>query len=125
VLTRHPGIRWIFTHGGGALPLLADRIELFRSAFMGVAGEGPSTSEQIRRLWFDMAGTPFPNQVPALVRAFGRERVLYGSDYCWTPAAATGEQVLSVDEADQPPGETWRELTTRNALELLPGLGAP
>jgi len=123
-LTRHPGIQWIFTHGGGALPLLADRIELFRSAFMGATGEGPSTPEQISRLWFDMAGTPFPNQVPALVRAFGRERVLYGSDYCWTPAAATGEQVRSVDEADQPPGETWRELTTRNALELMPGLGA-
>ena len=39
--------------------------------------------------------------------------------------AATGEQVRSVDEADQPPGETWRELTTRNAMELIPGLGAP
>ncbi len=124
VLTRHPGIQWIFTHGGGALPLLADRIELFRSVFMGEAGRGPTTPEQIRGLWFDIAGTPFPNQVPALVRAFGSERLLYGSDYCWTPAAATGDQVRSVDEADQPPGETWRELTTRNALKLMPGLDA-
>ena len=32
-LARHPGIRWIATYGGGALPLLADRIELFRTAF--------------------------------------------------------------------------------------------
>lgn len=32
-LTRFPGVRWIATHCGGALPALADRIELFRTAF--------------------------------------------------------------------------------------------
>ena len=41
--------------------------------------------EQVARLWFDIAGTPFPNDVPALVKAFGADRVLYGSDLCWTP----------------------------------------
>jgi len=34
-------------------------------------GPGPSVQQQIARLWFDMAGIPFPNQVPSLVRAFG------------------------------------------------------
>ncbi len=119
-LTRHPHIQWIFTHGGGALPLLADRMELFRSVFMNGASDDPSVPEQMRRLWFDMAGTPFPNQVPALVKAFGSERLLYGSDYCWTPAAGTTAQVRSVDEAEQPDGDTWRALTTRNAAALLP-----
>ncbi len=122
VLGRHPHIQWIFTHGGGALPLLADRIELFRALFMGGDPDEPSAPEQIRRLWFDMAGTPFPNQIPALVRAFGAERLLYGSDYCWTPADGTAAQVRSVDEAEQPAGDTWRQLTTRNALSLMPGL---
>jgi 6-methylsalicylate decarboxylase len=114
VLTRCPGIQWVFTHGGGTLPLLAERMELFRSAFMAEAG-GPTVQEQVGRLWFDMAGTPFPHQVPALVAAFGDERLLYGSDYCWTPAAATTEQVRSV-------GPQWRELTTRNAARLLRGV---
>ncbi|MBV9817913.1 MAG: amidohydrolase [Solirubrobacterales bacterium] len=125
VLRRHPDIEWIFTHGGGTLPLLADRIELFRSVFMAADPDEPSAPEQIRRLWFDMAGTPFPNQIPALVKAFGAERLLYGSDYCWTPDAGTTAQVKSVDDAPQPAGDTWRELTTRNALRLLPGLDRP
>lgn len=122
-LERYPDIRWIFTHGGGALPLLADRIELFRGAF-GIAPAGPGTVEQLRRLWFDMAGTPFPHQVPALVGVFGSERLLYGSDYCWTPAPAVGPQITSIKEAVQPEGDTWQELATRNAVRLFPRLAA-
>ncbi|MER5916283.1 amidohydrolase family protein [Streptomyces sp. NPDC001982] len=120
VLQRHPRIQWIITHGGGALPLLADRMELFRSGM--APGEGPTVQEQLRRLWFDMAGTPFPHQVPALVRAFGRDRLLYGSDYCWTPAAGAAAQIASVDAAGQPDRTTWRRVTTANAARLLPRL---
>jgi hypothetical protein len=39
-------------------------MELFRIAMGG--GPAPSAQQQIARLWFDMAGTPFPNQVPSL-----------------------------------------------------------
>ena len=83
VLACYPEIEWIFTHGGGALPLLADRMELFRTAFHG-GTDVPRVQDALSRLRFDMAGTPFPNQVPALARAFGTDRLLYGSDYCWT-----------------------------------------
>jgi 6-methylsalicylate decarboxylase len=118
-LSRYPDIEWVFTHGGGTLPLLADRMELFRSALAGAARDEPSVPEQVARLWFDMAGTPFPRQVPTLVDAFGSERLLYGSDYCWTPAAGVGQQAASLDSAGQPRGDTWRALTTRNAGRLL------
>jgi 6-methylsalicylate decarboxylase len=118
VLERYPSIRWVFTHGGGTLPLLADRIELFRSAFLGA--DGTPVPEQLRALWWDMAGTPFPRQVPALVTAFGSDQVLYGSDWCWTPTPATAAQVASVDAADPAPdGRSWRELTTANARRLF------
>jgi 6-methylsalicylate decarboxylase len=129
VFTRHPGIEWIFPHGGGALPLLADRLELFRTVFSGESRSGSSDAAtvqaQLRRLWFDMAGTPFPHQVPALVDAFGSDRVLYGSDSYWTPAAGVTAQVASVDAAsgggpgDTSDGPDWRALTSRNAARLL------
>jgi predicted TIM-barrel fold metal-dependent hydrolase len=120
-LGRHPGIPWIFTHGGGVLPLLADRLELFRTAFTGDDG-GPTIPAQLGELWFDLAGTPFPNQVPAFERAFGTERLLYGSDYCWTPPAAVDAQLAAIDAASQPVGTTWRELTTGNCARLFPRL---
>ncbi|WP_411074899.1 amidohydrolase family protein [Streptomyces sp. cmx-4-7] len=127
VLARRPRIRWILTHGGGALPLLADRMELFRTLLGGdgardaqAAGDVPSAVEQLGRLWYDMAGTPFPRQIPALDAAFGTERLLYGSDYCWTPVGAALSQIATVDSALQPSAtDSWRDLTTRNAHRLL------
>jgi 6-methylsalicylate decarboxylase len=121
VAARHPGISWIFSHGGGALPLVAARMDQARAMIggLGVPSDA-SVREQLGRFWYDIAGTPFPDQVPALVRAFGTDRVLYGSDYCWCPAHVVLPQIQSIDAAAPPDEhETWRELTTRNALRLL------
>jgi 6-methylsalicylate decarboxylase len=124
VLARYPGIEWIVPHGGGALPLVADRMELFRTAFGPAAGggaeAGDAVPDQLHRMWFDMAGTPFPHQVSALVDAFGSHRLLYGSDYCWTPADGVTAQLAAIDGARQPDGTTWRALASANAKRLFP-----
>ncbi|MFC8969367.1 amidohydrolase family protein [Streptomyces sp. NPDC057094] len=122
VLARYPNIPWIITHGGGALPLLAQRMELFRPLLSTGAADSASVPDQLGRLWYDLAGTPFPHQAPALTTAFGSERVLYGSDYCWTPALGVDAQVASLTGAAQPAGDTWHALTTRNAQRLFPRL---
>lgn len=121
---RYPRIKWIFTHSGGALPVLADRLELFRRVIPGDSN-ARAFAEQLSDLWFDIAGTPFPRQVPALVTAFGAERLLYGSDHCWTPAAAVDAQLAAIDRADQPPNDSWRALTRRNTDRLLARADAP
>lgn len=57
--------------------------------------------------------------MPAPVAASGSEHLLYGSDYCWTPAAGTAAQIAAIDSVQQPEGDTWRALTTRNARRLF------
>ena len=108
-----------YSLSGGALPLLSDRMELFRTVFVGDDDPHSTLPRQLRGLWFDIAGTPFPHQVPAAVAAFGTERLLYGSDYCWTPAHGVDAQLASIEQADQPAEDSWRALTTRNANRLL------
>lgn len=59
VVDRFPNIRWVFTHGGGVLPLLADRVDFFRTQ---VGLGAPTMPDVLQRLWFDLAGTPVPRR---------------------------------------------------------------
>lgn len=118
-LSRYPDISWVFTHGGGTLPLLVDRMDMFRTAVLADGGAGPTIAQQVAGFWFDIAGTPFPHQVPALAAAFGTDRLLYGSDYCFTLPAGVDAQLASIGAAHQPAGSTYRALTTRNAQRLF------
>lgn len=50
------------------------------------------------------------------------DRVLFGSDYCWTTPALAGAHIAAIDAAGSPvEGTTWRSLTTANAERLFPG----
>ena len=51
------------------------------------------------------------------------ERLLFGSDYCWTPPPVVAAHLAAVDAAEPPvDGATWRTLTTANARNLFPRL---
>ena len=63
-LTRHPGMNIIVPHGGGALPLLADRIKAFLSASPSLHDPAPDPVAQLRRLYYDLAGTRSPARFP-------------------------------------------------------------
>jgi 6-methylsalicylate decarboxylase len=125
VFSSHPDIRWIVPHGGGVLPLLADRVDMFRRVFTDGA-HGLGVADQMRRLWFDLAGTPFPRQIPVLADLCGHEQLVYGSDYCWTPDAGVDAQVGSIDRAAPADGGLdWRRLLRMNAEALLAPSGGP
>lgn len=125
ITARYPSMRIVVPHAGAALPILSDRIELFQGLFNEGGGE-LDWGESFRGLWFDMAGTPFPTQVPVLSASVGTDHLVYGSDYCWTPDAAVDAQIASIDAAEPPKNApSWRHLTTRNARRLLAEQAAP
>ncbi|GGZ24035.1 amidohydrolase [Streptomyces nitrosporeus] len=122
-LLRHPGLKVVVPHCGGALPVLADRINGFMRLFMPSEDGAPDAVAQLRELYYDVAGPAFPRQVPALLNLARPDRLLYGSDYCWTPAPAAAAHAASFTGAPGPvEGVSWPELTTRNARTLLPRL---
>ncbi|MGI5336534.1 amidohydrolase family protein [Streptomyces sp. CA-181903] len=124
-LERHRNLKIIVPHCGGALPVLADRINGFMKMFMPTGTQAPDAVEQLRRLYYDLAGPALPRQLPALLSLADPRNLLYGSDHVWTPAAGVEEHVRSLDTAPAPApeGETgWRALTTANAHRILPRL---
>jgi 6-methylsalicylate decarboxylase len=59
VTERFPDIRFVIPHCGAALPILLDRIELFRGLLPGSHDRPRSsltTRQQLQRFWYDLAG---------------------------------------------------------------------
>jgi 6-methylsalicylate decarboxylase len=103
IFTRYPRISFVVAHGG-VLPLLGDRLDHFRRTF--APDSLPSVTPQLENLWYDVAGMP---EVEA------RDRVLYGSDYCFTPADAIGRQLAALDARS----DGWRQRVQANAQRLV------
>lgn len=87
-LARFRRIRWIFAHGGGALPFLADRLSQWSKARPDLAErlpEGPMA--ELRRLHFDTASVTNAPALAALGSLVPWSQVLFGTDYPYVPAA--------------------------------------
>ncbi|KAE8444040.1 hypothetical protein EG329_000908 [Mollisiaceae sp. DMI_Dod_QoI] len=94
LLDTYPDITFIMSHCGCALPPIIDRIGAFDSIIHGKDDSGQKFKDQLKtRFFFDLAGKPFPDQIHGLVRMLGGKeqagkRLVYGSDYPFTPENA-------------------------------------
>jgi len=102
-MERYPGLRLIASAGGGALPLLVEKLDLAqaRGAEAGArssdaVADRPSPGALLRRVHVDTA-TPSGLAVRAAVEAFGAERVLFGTDS--PPMTTAPEHALSLVDA--------------------------
>lgn len=121
-LARFPQIRWIFSHGGGTVPMLAGRFagnSYARSdAVRRRTGERPAAD--LRRLYYDVVAVTNEPAMAAL-RAFApADRLLFGTDAPFIAGERTIEQLggLGIE-----PGQ-MRRIERENALPLLPRLGS-
>jgi aminocarboxymuconate-semialdehyde decarboxylase len=81
VMERHPDLRVVLAHGGGALPALRGRLDhahSFQPQARERLAEAPSAS--VGRFHYDTV-THHPGLLRALVELAGPERVLLGTDY--------------------------------------------
>lgn len=117
VLERHPGIRFVISHSGGALPVLMERMDLFygNADVAGRADRAGKLQTLLSQLWFDCAGTPLPHALPALVAAVGTERLLFGSDYCFTRPKVVAQHARRLNEDEVP----WLDLMTTAGERLF------
>jgi aminocarboxymuconate-semialdehyde decarboxylase len=80
VVDRHPGLRFWLAHGGGVVPALAGRLRHGWRVRPETRGAASDPVELLHRsFWFDSL-THDPGTTAALVRAFGADRVVLGSD---------------------------------------------
>ena len=81
VVERHPRIRWVLTHMGGAIPYLAERLDRGYRAFAECRRHITCPpSEYLRQFYFDTVNFN-PSAVRLAIEFAGEDRILAGSDY--------------------------------------------
>ncbi|BCS23923.1 amidohydrolase family protein [Aspergillus puulaauensis] len=109
-------ITYIISHAGGALPPTIERFTSFASSILGLPFEINSDVVKeafARQFYFDLAGFAFPDQVYGLLRYVDASRIVYGSDYPYTPASG----VLSIaNTINENIGEAFPRRKDRQAI---------
>lgn len=119
-LAERPNLRFIFSHGGGALPMIADRIDKFGRP--GPKGTPPTHDALafISRLYFDTANAAGPAALPAVRGMADPTHILFGSDFPYIPISRSADNLA---RAGLGRGEL-AAIERGNALALLPRLRA-
>jgi predicted TIM-barrel fold metal-dependent hydrolase len=89
---RFRDIRFVFSHAGGTLPMLADRISKYSAQVKELADKVPNGVEyELKRLHYDIASSASPPAMAALMKVVPTSQILFGSDYPYVPAAVTAD----------------------------------
>jgi 6-methylsalicylate decarboxylase len=120
-LARHRNIRFIFSHAGGAIPFLAERLARLerRTDFAQHVPEGVLV--ELKRLYFDTALSANGTAMSGLLRLTSIDQVVFGSDYPHAPEETTAGSVRGLGNLGLTP-EELRKVEYGNASRLLPGL---
>ncbi len=121
-LSQNPNIRCIFSHGGGTVPFLADRIASLarRPTATHLAERIPlGVEHELRKLYYDVVSIAGNSNGMAALQGFADpERLLLGSDfpYASIKVAITGLSKLNLST------KTLVGIERENALKLFPRL---
>jgi 6-methylsalicylate decarboxylase len=77
-------IQWIFSHAGGTMPFLVERIVGSRGQLAETLtnqAEADSKLDQLRRFYYDTAQTANPVAMTALKQVVGVDRIVFGTDF--------------------------------------------
>ncbi|WP_424812220.1 amidohydrolase family protein [Roseococcus sp. YIM B11640] len=120
---RHRNVKWIFSHAGGAVPFLAQRISRLERRPDLAAGVPDGVMAELRRLYFDVALSANPLAFGPMLQVIPPEQVLFASDYPFAPEETMAGTVRGLQGLGLSP-EVLAGIERDNALRLMPGLRA-
>ena len=115
--SRCPNIRFIFSHAGGALPMLAGRIGAIATTRKEIAARMPNGADyEFKRLYYDIVNASNRVSFNAIRDLVGVSQLLFGTDFPFWPPQMWVDQLaqlgLNADEV--------RAIERDNALSLMP-----
>lgn len=117
VVERHPNIKWVLTHMGGAIPYLAERLDRGYRAFAECRKYiSKPPSEYLKTFYYDTVNFN-PDAVEFAIKFAGADHILAGSDY----PHQIGSIPLMIDTIRRLPvdDDIKRKIFGGNAAKLL------
>lgn len=115
---RYPGMRIIFSHAGGTLPFLVERlVVLQRSPEAASRLPKGGAISALRNFYYDTAQAAMAAPMAALRQVAPVSRILFGTDYPYRTAA---EHVTELQQSHVFSPEELQAIERDNALALLP-----
>jgi 6-methylsalicylate decarboxylase len=113
-------IRFMFSHAGGTLPVLAGRISQLASAKDHAEKMPQGLDFELQRLYYEVANSANRSAIAALHDIVPLSQIMLGSDYPYVPIGVTNDGLNSLGFT----AAELRALRRDNALKLLPRLKA-
>jgi 6-methylsalicylate decarboxylase len=120
-LERFPKLKIIVPHAGATVPVLAERVAASLSML-----ELPNRPDAgrlfgaLRGLFYDVAGFPEPHQLGPLLQVADHSKVMYGSDWPFTPEPAVLALAKKLEESKLMSPSMKDAVMRGNALALFP-----
>lgn len=118
-LARNRDIKWLFSHAGGTVPMLAGRMDYFfkfRPDAKSIAPDGYEA--EFQRLYYDTANATHPASMAALLKLVPESQVVFGSDYPYVPIDTQAAAIRKLGLAES----TAQAIESGNAVNLVPRL---
>jgi predicted TIM-barrel fold metal-dependent hydrolase len=112
---RYRDIRWLFSHAGGTMPMMAGRIDSFYGSRANLKEFFPEgIVSELKRLHYDTANSTSAPAMAALLKLVPTSQITYGTDYPYFPLG----QIASLRQMGLSP-EEMQSIESGNAIRLI------
>ena len=117
-LSRFPNIRFIVSHAGGTMPMLAGRVSQLGSLPALAAKVPDGVEATLKRLYYEIANSANKPAIAALTSLVPMSQIMFGSDFPLVPLPATANGLRGLGLS----GPDLAAISRANATRLFPRL---
>ena len=123
--SRCSDIKFIFSHAGSAVPLLAARIARLSRITPSVNARLPhGATHELKKLFYEIAQQASPEGLAPLMTLATVDRIMFGSDFPWAPPGMMAQTIAGLNAYGFKPSEL-QAIERGNALRLFPRFVTP
>lgn len=116
-LSKSRNIKWIFSHGGGTMPMVAGRIAGYAKSNPEVSARLPDGPiAELQRLYYDTANVTHKDSLAGLRAMVPASQIVFGSDFPYVPIASQVENLRNSTLS----GDELAQILHRNSDRLMP-----